>query len=210
MTTIVIDYGAGNILSVANALEELGEPMRLAAEPAALDGASRIILPGVGAMGPAMRQLRQSGLADALDRAVRQDRVPFLGICLGMQMMCRLGHEGEVTEGLGWIDGEIRPLSPAPAWPVPHMGWAEVVDRAGVPVFDGLRANAAFYFCHSYYADAAPADQAGRVEFAGTPVTAALWRGNAIGVQFHPERSGNSGLRLIENFLTWDGGGRNW
>jgi len=213
MTTVVVDYGAGNMLSVANALAELGESARPACVPADLDGATRIILPGVGAMAPAMRRLRETGLAGGLENKVRREGIPFLGICLGMQMMCRAGFEGERTEGLGWIDGDVHAMSPSPpAWLVPNMGWCELAGRTAAPVFDGLRDNATFYFCHSYHADAPAGSQIARVAFGADSgaVTAAVWRGNAIGVQFHPERSGNNGLKLIANFLSWDGSGRAW
>ena len=211
MTSVVIDYGAGNIQSVVNALDELGEPVFLAVAPEDLAAASRIILPGVGALGTAMRRLNETGLAEVLNRKVRQEGIPFLGICLGMQMMCRLGHEGEKTICLGWVDAEVQSLAPAlPEWRVPNIGWAEVLDRQGVPLFGGLRDNAAFYFCHSYFAEARGAVVAGRVTFGTEALPAVLWRGNAIGVQFHPERSGNVGLRFVENFLSWDGAGRDW
>ena len=206
--TVVVDYGASNIRSVCNAFEELGEEVTVADRPDALDGAERIVLPGVGAMAPAMARLREAGLDRALDRAVRDEGVPFLGICLGMQMMCRRGCEGGVeTEGLGWIDGEVLRLEAAPPdWRVPNMGWSEIAAREAAPVCGGLRADAAFYFCHSYHARLDdPAQSAATLDFDG-PVTAAVWRGNAFGVQFHPERSGNVGQALLEAFLEWDGG----
>jgi glutamine amidotransferase len=185
----------------------------VATDPDGLDGASRIILPGVGAMAPAMRRLRESGLAARIDRMVREEATPFLGICLGMQMMCKSGFEGERTECLGWIDADVRALPAAPpTWLVPNMGWCELRGRVEAPVFDGVRDRASFYFCHSYAAGAPDAPTIARVGFGpnDNAVTAALWRGSAVGVQFHPERSGNNGLRLIENFLAWDGSGRTW
>jgi imidazole glycerol-phosphate synthase subunit HisH len=205
--TLVIDYGAGNMRSVLNALDELGETPTVSDDPATVAKADRIILPGVGAMKPAMARLRARGLDRALTDAVRGRDVPILGICLGMQMMCSVGHEGgEPVQGLGWIDGEVVLLEGAPPQRrVPHFGWSEAQWTPGCPLASKLRASSAFYFCHSYHAVTKnPDDVAATVEFGG-PHTAALWNGSAIAVQFHPERSGKSGLQLLENFLDWDG-----
>ena len=136
--TVVVDYGASNIRSVLNAFEDLGEDVEVASRPEGLEGAERIVLPGVGAMAPAMARLREAGLDRALDRAVRERRVPFLGICLGMQMMCRRGNENGIeTEGLGWIDGEVVRLTATPDWRVPNMGWSEVRFEEGAPLCRG-------------------------------------------------------------------------
>ena len=203
----VIDYGAGNIRSVLNALEELGEDAVVIDAPEALRDPARIILPGVGAMAPAMARLRERGLDAALTEAVLERGVPFLGICLGMQLMCTIGHEGgETVRGLGWVDGDVVALEPAPpARLVPHTGWAEVVCDPDDPLFQGLRPGTAFYFCHSFHARVADPDHCGASIDFGEPVTVGLRCGAALGVQFHPERSGNAGLRLIENFLEWEG-----
>lgn len=203
----VIDYGAGNIRSVLNALEELGEDAVVVSEAATLSDPTRIILPGVGAMAPAMARLRERGLDVALTESVVGRGVPFLGICLGMQLMCSQGHEGgETVEGLGWIDGEVLELEPAPPVRlVPHTGWAEITCDTDDPLYQGLRPGTAFYFCHSFHAKVpSPEYCSAWVDF-GAPVAVGLRRASALGVQFHPERSGNSGLRLIENFLDWDG-----
>ncbi len=208
----LVDYGASNIRSVLNALADLGEEAQVVTRPEDLAEAERIVLPGVGAMAPAVERLRASGLDEALTDAVRERGVPFLGICLGMQMMCRRGYEGEVeSEGLGWLDGEVVRLeAEPPRWRVPNMGWSEVTPNGDGGLFEGLRRDSAFYFCHGYHARLHdPQDMAASVDFHG-PVTAAVWRGNAVGVQFHPERSGASGLRLLERFLDWDGSGRAW
>ncbi len=204
---LVVDYGAGNIRSVLNALDELGETPIVSDDPAVVAKAQRIILPGVGAMKPAMTRLRARGLDRAVTDAVRGRGVPVLGICLGMQMMCSVGYEGgEPVSGLGWIEGEVVMLKGAPPeHRVPHFGWAEVQWTPECPLSNKLRSNSTFYFCHSYHAVAKnPGDVAGTMDFSG-PHTAALWNGSAIAVQFHPERSGKSGLQLLENFLDWDG-----
>ena len=210
--TVVVDYGASNILSVLNALEELGEEAEVVTEPDALASAEHIILPGVGAIAPAMARIRESGLGEALTEAVRDRGTPFLGICVGMQMMCRLGTEGGVeTEGLGWIDGDVLRLDATPPqWRVPNMGWAETRETTADSLVGGLRNGTAFYYCHSYHAVLRDETHlAAEADFDG-PITAAVWRGSAFGVQFHPERSGNAGLGLIERFLDWDGTGRDW
>src|SRR4051794_18476130 len=152
--TLVIDYGAGNMLSVLNALDELGETPVASDDPAAVAKAERIILPGVGAIKPAMARLRERGLDKALTDAVRGRDVPILGICLGLQMMCTVGYEGgEPVQGLGWIDGEVVLLEAAPpALRVPHFGWSEVQWTPGCPLANKLRTSSAFYFCHSYHA----------------------------------------------------------
>ena len=206
----VIDYGAGNLCSVLNALEELGEEAEVVSEGAALAEAERIILPGVGAMASAMTRLKAAGLDAAVQDAVAERGVPFLGICLGMQMMCTLSREGgAATPGFGWVAGEVVALEPdPPARLVPHIGWAEIAPSNGHPLFDGIAPGTAFYFCHSFHAaltDRTPETAA--LDLGGPLVTVAIERGNAVGVQFHPERSGNAGLRLIENFLDWDGAG---
>ena len=208
--TVVVDFGAGNLRSVLNALEELGEDAAVVAEPAALEEAERIILPGVGAMASAMARLEAAGLERAVREAVTERGVPFLGICLGMQMMCTLSREGGApTPGFGWIEGEVVALEPDPPTRlVPHIGWAEILPRGTHPLFEGIAPGTAFYFCHSFHADLADrAPETAAIDLGGPPVTVAIEHKNALGVQFHPERSGNAGLRLIENFLDWDGAG---
>lgn len=206
MATTVVDYGGGNIYSVLNALDELGEETVVAYEPDAIEAATRIVLPGVGAFPSAMGKLREKGLFDAIDRAVRKRSVPYLGICVGMQMMAEVGFEGGVeTSGFGWIPGDVISLrSNPPAYRVPHMGWAKVNWHDGQPLSYSMRDGASFYFCHSYHVRTSGSDVCAEVEFEDS-IIAALHVGSAIGVQFHPERSGNSGLKLIENFLDWDG-----
>lgn len=204
MTTVIVDYGAGNIGSVANALAEIGEPASVISDASGLASASRIIMPGVGAMAPAMAALHARGLVTGLKDAVAGRKLPFLGICLGMQIMCDVGYENETTAGLGLVEGEVKPLhATPPQWRVPHMGWAEVDDRHSNPLFQDIRESAAFYFCHSYYVSTSGAYAAGMLRFGDISAVVALQSGNAFGVQFHPERSGSNGLKLLENFITW-------
>jgi glutamine amidotransferase len=205
MATTVINYGNSNIFSVLNALDEMGEDVVIGADPATVSRAERIILPGVGAFGPAMARLSETGLAAAIDDAVRRRGVPYLGICLGMQLMAQRGFEGgSATDGFGWVEGDVVALEPEPpSWRVPHMGWAVVGWNDDAPLASNLPKDAAFYFCHSYHVASPVESVRGVVDFHGSAV-AALGAGSALGVQFHPERSGNNGLRLLENFLNWN------
>ena len=195
----LIDYGAGNLHSVANALAAAGATdMTVTSDPDRVARAERIILPGVGAFGACAAALRAvPGMIEALERRVRGDGVPFLGICVGMQLMADAGEEMGVHDGLGWIAGRVRLLDPGTMdAKVPHMGWNDVVPVASHP----LIAPGEAYFLHSYAFDGV--DVIATTDHAG-PVTAAIGRDNLIGVQFHPEKSQRYGLALLERFLTW-------
>ena len=199
MTLALIDYGAGNLHSVANALKAAGaSDVLVTADADAVARADRIVLPGVGAFGACAAALRAvPGMVDALEQRVRRDAVPFLGICVGMQLMADTGEEMGTHAGLGWVRGTVRNLTPAdPAAKVPHMGWNDVVPSAAHPLIQPGEA----YFLHSYAFDGddviAATDHAGRV-------TAAIGRDNMLGVQFHPEKSQRYGLALLERFLSW-------
>ena len=195
----LIDYGAGNLHSVHNALKAAGaEGVVVTADPAVVLRADRVVLPGVGAFGACASALRAvEGMVDALDRRVRGDGVPFLGICVGMQLMADQGEELGTHEGLGWVPGTVRLLVPdRPETKIPHMGWNDVV-----PVTSHrLIAPGEAYFLHSFAFDGeaviATTDHGG-------PVTAAIGRDNLIGVQFHPEKSQRYGLDLLARFLEW-------
>ncbi|MGE0745733.1 MAG: imidazole glycerol phosphate synthase subunit HisH [Rhodospirillales bacterium] len=212
MTVAIIDYGSGNLRSAAKAFEraarEAGLPddIRVVDAPAAVLAADRVVLPGVGAFADCMAGLRAvPGLLDAMEEAVAVRGRPFLGICVGMQLMATRGLEHGAHAGLGWIAGEVRPLAPAdPALKIPHMGWNELlVTRPGHPVLAGLPAGAHAYFVHGYAIHCADAaDELARVDYGG-PVTAVVGRANVVGTQFHPEKSQATGQRLIGNFLRW-------
>lgn len=194
----LIDYGAGNLHSVANALKAAGAAdVAITAEADVVARADRIVLPGVGAFGACAAALRGvPGMVEALEARVRGGGVPFLGICVGMQLMAETGEEHGVHMGLGWMRGSVRRLMPAdPAAKVPHMGWNDV--RAlPHPLIEPGEA----YFLHSYaYAGA---DVIATTDHAG-PVTAAIGRDNMLGVQFHPEKSQRYGLALLTRFLAW-------
>ena len=211
MTTVVIDYGSGNLRSAAKAFEraarESGADGRVLVTNHAdsLRDASRVVLPGVGAFADCRRGLAAvPGMEEALRHVVIKEGRPFLGICVGMQLLAERGREFETVDGLGWIKGEVGPLEPSdPTLKIPHMGWNELRIRRPHPVFEGIATGAHAYFVHSYgFMPTNPADSIADVDYGG-PVTAAIGRDNIVGVQFHPEKSQATGLRLIANFLRW-------
>jgi len=211
MTTVVIDYGSGNLRSAAKAFEraarESGADGRVLVTNHAdsLRGASRIVLPGVGAFADCRRGLAAvPGMEDALRHVVLEEGRPFLGICVGMQLLAERGREFETVDGLGWIKGEVIPLAPKdPGLKIPHMGWNELSFKRRHPVLQGIDDHAHAYFVHSYaFAPADTADLIAEVDYGG-PVAAVIGRDNILGVQFHPEKSQATGLKLIANFLRW-------
>jgi glutamine amidotransferase len=191
---IIIDSGGANIASLRSALDRLGASSDVSADPAVIASASRALLPGVGAAADAMARLRTAGLVEVI-RAYRQ---PLLGICLGMQLLYERSEEGD-GPCLGLLDGEVRRIPRAPGCAVPHMGWNTCDLRRPDPLLDGVGATDYFYFLHSY---AAPATDhcSATVEY-GEPWCAVASSGNFHGVQFHPERSGAAGSRVLRNFL---------
>ena len=197
----VIDYGAGNLRSVLHALQHLHvQDMRLARGAAELAGARKIILPGVGAYGACMAQMRAQGLVDPLKAALMAG-TPYLGICVGMQMLYEVGEEMGEQSGLGILGGRVRRFPHFTDRKVPHMGWNQLKLRAPSPLLKDLPARNHAYFVHSYYA--APADQStviASVDY-GIEFAAAVQQGNIYGVQFHPEKSQRIGLRILANFL---------
>jgi glutamine amidotransferase len=211
MTTVVIDYGSGNLRSAAKAFEraarEAGADGRVLVTNHAesLRDASRIVLPGVGAFADCRRGLAAvPAMEEALRQVVLRDGRPFLGICVGMQLLAERGREFETVDGLGWIKGEVGPLAPRdPALKIPHMGWNQLQFRQAHPIFEGVENGAHAYFVHSYALT--PSDKndlIAEVDYAG-PIAAAVGHDNIVGVQFHPEKSQMTGLRLIANFLRW-------
>jgi imidazole glycerol-phosphate synthase subunit HisH len=196
----IVDYGMGNIWSVRNALAEVGAEAEVVAEPARLDAFGKVILPGVGAFADAMRLLRQTGMDRALG-AKAAAGLPILGVCLGMQLMCRSSLEDGEHQGLGWLDAEVLPLAPAPGIKIPHMGWNSVRFARASPLVAGIADGTDFYFVHGYHVVCRdPADVLGSCEH-GQPVAAVLQRGNLCAAQFHPEKSQRGGLQLLKNFV---------
>jgi glutamine amidotransferase len=214
MSVAIVDYGSGNLHSAAKAFERAaresgyGEPIVVTRDPDEVARAERVVLPGVGAFADCRRGLDAvGGMVEALDTRVRQQGRPFLGICVGMQLMAERGREYEVTAGLGWIPGEVDRITPSdPSLKIPHMGWNTLNEvrphklLEGIPVGpQGLHA----YFVHSFHLKTAePASLVAQADYGG-PVTAIVGRDTAVGTQFHPEKSQRLGLRLIANFLAW-------
>ena len=214
MTVAIIDYGSGNLHSAAKAFERaaresgLDEAITVTSDPDAVRRADRIVLPGVGAFADCRRGLDGvPGMAEALTETVHGQGRPFIGVCVGMQLMATRGLEYETTFGLDWIPGDVKPIRPEdPALKIPHMGWNNLEARrdhpilAGIPTGpDGLHA----YFVHSYALEARnPADVVAVTDYGG-PITGIVARDTMVGTQFHPEKSQALGLRLIANFLRW-------
>lgn len=200
----IVDYGLGNLFSVKKAFEALGAEAVVSSDPGAVGKAERIVLPGIGAFGDGTRFLKERGLDEALQRAVMRERKPFLGICLGLQLLADTGEEYGQHQGLGWIRGRVRMLKVAAAHlKVPHIGWNNVTAVRDTPLFQGIRPDADFYFVHSYQLECADrSDVVATTEY-GERVTAAILRGNIFATQFHPEKSQDHGLQLLRNFVAW-------
>lgn len=196
----IVDYGMGNIGSVAHALDLLAGRYVVSNRPEALRDAAGIILPGVGAFAAAMTNLRALDLVDELSEQVRNRRKPFLGICLGMQLVAQDSVENGFSNGLGWIDGHVRAMEPPGRLRVPHVGWNGVARKPDHPLFARIEDNAHFYFDHSFHVVCDPAMTIASCEY-GEPCAAALQHDNILAVQFHPEKSQRNGLKLLRNFL---------
>lgn len=214
MSVAIIDYGSGNLHSAAKAFERaarengVSAPILVTRDPEVVRRAERVVLPGVGAFADCRRGLLAiDGMVEAMTEAVEKRGTPFLGICVGMQLLAERGLEHGVTPGLGWIAGEVAPIEPRdPALKIPHMGWNNLLPARPHPLLEniptgerGLHA----YFVHSYQLRAAnPGDVIATTEY-GDALTAMVGRDTVVGVQFHPEKSQAMGLRLISNFLRW-------
>jgi imidazole glycerol-phosphate synthase subunit HisH len=210
MLTVLVDYDSGNLHSAEKAFQRMaaegdGGDILVTSRPEDVARADRIVLPGDGAF-PACRAAlgAYGGLYEAIEDAVTVRARPFLGICVGMQMLASRGHEYRSTDGFGWIAGEVERITPDdPAMKVPHMGWNDLVIDRPHPVLEGLKTGDHAYFVHSYHFRVA--DPAHRLAFCryGSDITAIVGRDTIIGTQFHPEKSQSAGLRLIANFLRW-------
>lgn len=210
-TLALIDYGSGNLHSAARALREAARRAGLApdicvtSDPDAIRAADRIVLPGVGHFADCRAGLgARDGLVEALGEAVLRAGRPFLGICVGMQLMADLGLEDGQTPGLGWIHGEVSRLAPPPGFRIPHMGWNSLVlSRPDHPVLAGLGPDPHAYFVHSYAFTPRDETTIAALTEHGQPIVAALARDNLFGTQFHPEKSQSVGLKLLANWLEW-------
>ena len=215
MTVAIIDYGSGNLRSAAKSLERAatevgGGPVKVTADPAEVARADRVVLPGVGAFADCRAGLHSlPGMVEALEDFALKRQRPFLGICVGMQLMASRGLEHGTHQGFGWIPGDVVALAPESAAPgaalkVPHMGWNQLQDlRADHPLLAGLPQPSYVYFVHSYHLRPARREHLlAEVDYGG-PVTAIVGRDNLVGTQFHPEKSQSVGLQLLANFLRW-------
>ncbi len=208
--TVLIDYESGNLHSAQKAFEKVASELGpgevlVTSNPEDVARADRIVLPGDGAFPHCRNALfAQSGVAEALIEAVETNGRPFLGICVGMQLLADVGHEYERTEGLGWIPGEIVRIEPSdPKLKVPHMGWNDLVIDRPHPLLEGIKTGDHAYFVHSWqFRPSEPDTLLAHVDYGGA-VTALVGRGNVVGAQFHPEKSQTAGMRLIANFLSW-------
>lgn len=198
----IIDLGLGNVGSIQNMCTRAGIEAALVREPAAVASSSKLILPGVGDFGHGMRSLHASGLLPVLEQRVLVEKVPLMGICLGMQMLTR-GSEEAQEPGLGWIEADTVRLSVEHAGlRVPHMGWNEIAARKGSTLFADLPDESRFYFVHTYEVVCDRPDDVAATAFYGKPVTAAICRDNISGTQFHPEKSHRFGLALFRSFAS--------
>ena len=214
MTVAIVDYGSGNLHSAAKAFERAAresghdQPILVTSDPDAVRRADRIVLPGVGAYADCRRGLDAvSGMVEALEESVRRKGKPFLGICVGAQLMAERGREYEVVDGLGWIPGEVDKIEPSdPNLKIPHMGWNTLNEVRAHPLLDGIPLGPQglhAYFVHSYHLHTSQRDCLVAEADYGGPVTAIVARDTYAGTQFHPEKSQKLGLALIANFLKW-------
>lgn len=204
---LLVDYRAGNLTSVRLGLEAIGASVRVTSDPDAVRRAERIVFPGVGAARSAMDNLRSFRLVDAIREAVRGG-IPFLGICLGMQILLETSEEDGATATLGLIPGRVRRFQPRNRFDkVPQIGWNQLRIEQPHPVLNDIPDESDFYFVHGFYpAPSEPGDRIGTTDYADVRFASVIGRGNMIATQFHPEKSGEAGLKLLYNFTRWDGG----
>jgi len=199
---VIVDYGLGNLRSVAGAVERLGHAPLVSAAAADLERADRLILPGVGAFADGMRNLADRGLVAPLSRLVLEERKPILGICLGAQLMARTSAEFGSHDGLGWLNARVDPIVPSdPSMRVPHVGWNGLRQIQRDRIFDDVPEDALFYYVHSFHLRCVdPGDVLAACDY-GEPLAAVVHRDNIYGTQFHPEKSQRHGLQLLGNFI---------
>ncbi len=199
---VIVNYGVGNLGSIANMLKKIGTPCSISADPAQILAAQKLILPGVGAFDNGMNQLKSNKLIEALNKRVLDEHTPILGICLGMQLFCNRSEEGS-QPGLGWIDADVRRFNfsdHSEKLRVPHMGWNEVAGARSHPLFDKPEEPWCFYFVHTYHVSCNNSENVLGTTHYGYSFASAVVRGNIMGVQFHPEKSHSFGMRLLKRF----------
>ncbi|MBE3102584.1 MAG: imidazole glycerol phosphate synthase subunit HisH [Firmicutes bacterium] len=194
----IIDYGMGNLRSVQKGFEYVGYQAEITNEPTKILNASQVVLPGVGAFSDAMDSLHATGMVEIIKQIVKMNK-PFLGICLGMQLLLDRSFEGGTIEGLALIKGDVKRIPQVPGLKVPHMGWNELKYKEN-PLFKGLRPDPTVYFVHSYYVDSAEKDCVIGTTDYGSEIQVAVNKGSVYGLQFHPEKSGDTGLQILRNF----------
>lgn len=205
MTIAIVDYGMGNVRSLMNAFEFIGEDPLVTRDPDELEAADRLVLPGVGAFGDAMVAIRATGLQPVLNRIALEMRKPVLGVCLGMQLFAKSSLEHGRHDGLGWLDAEVVPIEAAPPAKVPHVGWNELSFDPADWLFRNIPAHQTdFYFVHSFHMVCHdPADLVATTDHGGA-ITAVVRRENLVAAQFHPEKSQDNGLQLLQNWLAYE------
>lgn len=202
---VIIDYGLGNLFSVQKALEAVGGEAKISSREDDIRAAERIVLPGVGAFSDGIDYLRRKGLDRILTKEVMEKRKPFLGICLGLQLLAEVGEEYGKHAGLGWMKGRVRKLNVEHlGLKVPHIGWNELEIVRDSHLFSDIEADADFYFVHSYQLDCGDSADLVATAIYGEQVTAAIQHENIFATQFHPEKSQENGLKLLKNFLSWN------
>lgn len=203
----IIDCGMGNILSVKNAFEKAGGEAKICTSPEAMEGADKLVLPGVGAFGDCIAALKSKGFIGALNAAVIRKTVPILGICLGMQVMAKKGFENGEHDGLGWFDADVVRLCPSDKTArIPHVGWNNIEFSRESFLFKGMPDLPDVYFVHSYYMECNKREEVEAVFDYSGEFTAAVRKNNIVGTQFHPEKSQDIGQIIIKNFLNWEFG----
>jgi len=200
----IVDYGMGNIRSVMNAFELLGEKLEITDDPKKLSQSEAIILPGVGAFSDGMMNLKKKGLIEVLQKEIIEKEKPYLGICLGLEFLATKSFEGGEHEGLGWIDGEVIKINPSEtSLKVPHMGWEDTQILKKDGLFKEIE-NPTFYYLHSYFFKINDKEKeviTSICDYGGVPITATIQKNNIYAVQFHPEKSQTTGIKLLKNFL---------
>ncbi|MDD5596086.1 MAG: imidazole glycerol phosphate synthase subunit HisH [Candidatus Omnitrophica bacterium] len=197
----IIDYGMGNIHSVEKALQSFGEKTLIANSPEALKNCEKIVLPGVGAFDDAMLELKKQGLIAGIKEEIKKKKV-FLGICLGMQLLFEQSQEAKEEKGLGILSGDVKKFSEKSGQKVPHMGWNQLkIKNQACPLLKGIPDNSSVYFCHSYYPDPQEAQAIATTTDYGINFASIVWKDNIYGVQFHPEKSQEIGLKMLKNFI---------
>jgi imidazole glycerol-phosphate synthase subunit HisH len=196
----IINYGLGNLGSIQNMLKKIGVKSVITSDPEKIREAEKIILPGVGAFDTGMNNLKQSGLIEVLNQKAMVEKVPVLGICLGMQLMCNVSEEG-TEKGLGWYDVNLVRFNPSLALKVPHMNWAYTKTIGSSKLFSNMPEESKFYHVHSYHIEGYPSEAILESDYHEFKFVSALGRDNILGVQFHPEKSHKYGMDLLQNFV---------